>query len=265
MNSVKSNSLLWELLAPDGVKSSYLFGTIHLPDTTLFERIPQVKRLIDSSDIFMAEYDLDIQPGNGPSPFLINHPKGIINYISEQKFEKLRKQFLKSFGIDLKYYANMKPFLLDQLIAEKLVSNRTTDPMDILLWKYAKENSKVLVGAESFECQLAIMEKFPIDQQIKNLLRNGRSPWRIRRGIYRIMDYYRKENIRALYKYSMSSLGKMKSVLVYERNKNIVESIKNHSDGASLVCAVGAGHLYGYQGLLRLMKKEGYKLKPIHP
>ena len=55
----------------------------------------------------------------------------------------------------------------------------------------------------------------------------------------------------------------MRRILLYKRNYIITDSISKHAQGSSVFCAVGAGHLHGYKGILRLLKHKGFKVKPV--
>jgi uncharacterized protein len=52
-------------------------------------------------------------------------------------------------------------------------------------------------------------------------------------------------------------------ILLDNRNKNWVTQLKTLMKNESVFVAVGAGHLVGEKGLIALLKKEGYTLKPV--
>ena len=51
--------------------------------------------------------------------------------------------------------------------------------------------------------------------------------------------------------------------LLDDRNKNWVGQLKNILKEKNIFIAVGAGHLVGKNGLIELLKKEGYTVKPL--
>jgi uncharacterized protein YbaP (TraB family) len=262
MTKIK-NSLLWELSSPSCEESSFLFGSIHLPDQGLFHRIPQVKAIIDHSSIFMAEYDLDENDARLHAALLLEHEGGLKALLGLKKYEKLHKQIKKSFGLDIHSFNHMKPMILEQVIASQLIDQPAMGPMDSLLWQYAKSKEKKLFGAESYESQVVIMESFHLDQQIKQLLSVARNPASYRHKINRVKSYYRDENIIQLYKTSLKGLGEMKRKLVYDRNTAIANSLFKQAQSGSVVCVVGAGHLSGYRGILRQLAHLGFALRPL--
>jgi len=52
-------------------------------------------------------------------------------------------------------------------------------------------------------------------------------------------------------------------ILLNDRNKNWVGQLKKIMKKEAVFVAVGAGHLVGEQGLIALLRKEGYNLRPI--
>lgn len=263
MGSEKYNSLLWELSTGKDVESSYLFGTIHLPEADLQFRISEVKEYILTCEVFMAEYPLDQQDEAAARAFQLE--QGIDQLIPEKKYIKLRTQLKKSFGLDIAMYNRLKPMILEQLLAETLVSHHTGLPMDVALWNYAKQNEKELRGAETLSSQLEILQRFPLELQLRNLQNIGKNPSKYRKQVANLSRYYRDENLVKLYKASIKSLANMKDVLVYTRNRKITDAILDTLQTNTLFCAVGAGHLYGEKGLLRLLKHRGVRTKAIYP
>lgn len=263
MKVEKYKSLLWELSKPGGSESSYLFGTIHLPERALWFRIDEIKDHIIACDSFMAEYPLDAQSEEGSSIFELGPGQHLNDLLSVHKFEKLRKQFKKSFGLDISRFTFLKPMILEQLLAESFVTDHTTLPMDVMLWRFAELEQRRMLGAESMESQVEILKSFPLNMQLKQLLNIGEQPQKYRKQVLGLKKLYLDEDIQGLYKSSLKSLGKMRSKLVYKRNKKITDSMLSTMEEGSLFCAVGAGHLYGKYGILRLLKHNGIKIKSI--
>lgn len=57
-------------------------------------------------------------------------------------------------------------------------------------------------------------------------------------------------------------MGGMKEVLIYNRNQLMYERIDGRREQSSFY-ALGAAHLAGKKGVLRLLKNAGYKIKAI--
>ena len=62
---------------------------------------------------------------------------------------------------------------------------------------------------------------------------------------------------------SDAEISSFTDILLYNRNRNWVKKMKDLLKGKSLVFAVGAGHLPGDQGVISLLRKEGYTVQPV--
>ncbi len=262
---LKKNSLLWKITNTDTGIDSYIYGTIHLKDQRLYFLMDKVEELIKTCDVFMAEYSLD---DAGDESILqkmyLNDGRTLRSYIPEKKFLKLEKIIKKSFGIDLKLMENMKPMIIENMIIESLFQNDYNAPMDMILWNFAKENGLETVGAETTISQIKILDKIPIKPQIKSLIKLGKNPNHFKKNITKLIGYYLNQDIGKLHKNSVKSLGKLKKLLVYNRNDYIVASIEKYCSEKSVFVAVGAGHLSGEKGILRKLKNRGYyKVVPV--
>ena len=51
--------------------------------------------------------------------------------------------------------------------------------------------------------------------------------------------------------------------LVYSRNRNWIVQMKEIMPATPTMFVVGAGHLPGDEGVLTLLKKEGFKVEPV--
>lgn len=69
--------------------------------------------------------------------------------------------------------------------------------------------------------------------------------------------------IEKLFKDTEFGMESHQDLLLNDRNKNWVGQLKNIMKNESVFVAVGAGHLVGKKGLIGLLRKEGYTLKPL--
>jgi len=52
-------------------------------------------------------------------------------------------------------------------------------------------------------------------------------------------------------------------LLLYDRNKRWSEQIPQLAQDTPMLFAVGAGHLGGERGVISLLRKKGYNVKPL--
>jgi hypothetical protein len=52
-------------------------------------------------------------------------------------------------------------------------------------------------------------------------------------------------------------------LLLYARNRKWAKELKTLMPGGTLLIAVGAAHLPGEQGVINLLRKDGYTVTPV--
>ncbi|MBK7094425.1 MAG: TraB/GumN family protein [Saprospiraceae bacterium] len=258
------DSLLWKFYKPGSNTISYIYGTIHLRDKRVYFLIDKIKEILNNCDIFIAEYDLE-DSGQPDIMHALQLPdnKHLKNYINSKKYDKLKNQLLKAFNIDIERFGFFKPMAIENMITDSMFESDYNFPMDFELWNYAQENSKIVTGAESTASQINIMKNLSIKKQINSLLKISQNTSKYRKKLNKIVYLYENQKLRLLYKNSLKSLGKLKKILVFDRNLRIADSFVNQSGDKSVLLAVGAGHLPGKHGVIRILKQKGFIVKPV--
>jgi hypothetical protein len=81
-----------------------------------------------------------------------------------------------------------------------------------------------------------------------------------------MIDLYKKQDIEALTKMisgQMVGIKGMQDELLDKRNQNWIPAIEQNIRQKSTFFAVGAGHLGGEKGVLKLLQQKGYTLKSL--
>jgi uncharacterized protein len=263
--NLKNNCLLWKIKNKENDTYSYIYGTIHLRDKKVYFLIDDIKKYIENSDFFIAEYNLDDNKQDEiVAAMQMPEGKHLRNYFPDKKFIKAQNIIQKSFGLDIDKLGFLKPIALENMFTEMSFNSDFSLPMDFELWNYSKSLGKKLIGAESSESQIKILKKLSLKQQIKSLKQIFRNVKKYRNKLNKITKYYVNQDITMLYKLSVKSLGKSKNILVYKRNEKICEKIIEIDKKGSVFAAIGAGHLWGEKGILRILKSKGYEVRAIN-
>ena len=81
-----------------------------------------------------------------------------------------------------------------------------------------------------------------------------------------MLRFYKNQNldsIKTMLGKSEFGSEKYDNLLLNNRNKKWVKELDTIMKKESVFVAVGAGHLVGEQGLINLLKKQGYTVKPL--
>lgn len=263
MKKGNNQSLLWELNSSTTAKS-YLLGTMHVRDYRAFIYQDVITDYIDQCKIFATEFDLRERHQLRGNDFA-NLPDGqsLEILLGKHKYNRLRKILLKSFSVNLDLLNKTLPLFIINMLTEQILTKSKSVPLDTFLWQYAENTHRDLRGVETFAEQLTTLSNIPIKYQVKSLLAIGKNPKKFRKQISNLIELYVKGDIKDLYKRSKKSLGKQRKLLLYDRNKIMEERIRSLMLEKTSFIAIGAGHLGGKQGVLRLIKKNGISVKPV--
>ena len=257
-------SLLWELAAPETSGFSYLFGTMHIRDQRAFQGMETVRACLDTCQALALEIDLD--EGNAwsdPSALTLPDQTSLRDYLPLQGYLRLQKIFLKAFGVDLNYFQFLNPMALMELISERIMQKDHLLFLDAFLWEYATDQGKIRLGIESLESQQLLLSRIPLDLQLKMLKGIGRNPAHYRNLLNHLIRLYQDGDLPNLYRVSRKSAGNLRKWMLYDRNQVMADRIAGFLPRQTTFCGVGAAHLWGGKGVLRLLKQKGVKIRPI--
>lgn len=227
-----NNELLWEITAPNGTKS-YLFGSIHSNDKRLFKiadsvytalhKVKVVALELDVSELYDIELDRDL-------------------YFN---FDNEGEPYTNSPHASVTKYGNedgMPQFL------------------DAYMQQLAEINKKEIFPLETVAQQRAILAKNEFadfsEVRVENYLSSGDKMIQLylKGDIYRMHDLMRN---------SLSLYQDLYERLIVERNAQMCEKLVPIMQEKSVFCTVGAGHLAGDKGMIRLLREKGFKLRKV--
>lgn len=259
-------SLLWEIRSDRSPLPSYLFGTVHLGLPAVFHRFDEACRYIASCEAFAAEYplaELREEEVSAPPPPALS----IEELLGARAFQRLRKALHRQYQFDLFPYRYLHPMLLSHLIDQQLMGAwyAATETLDYMLWTYAENAGKRMLGVETRAEQEGFIAQIPMAQHLRALKRLGRNLASERHFNHRLLQLYVQDDPTPLYQCARARSGQSRKPLILQRNQVMAERIADFANQAPTFCAIGAGHLGGGKGVLRLLKQRGFRLKPIFP
>ncbi|MCB0633672.1 MAG: TraB/GumN family protein [Saprospiraceae bacterium] len=260
----KKKSLLWQIEHPAVDRPSFLFGTMHVRDQQAFSYLQTVYAHLQQCDALAAEYDLSRQATPDLSAVLRLPPgQSLADFFSPAQYQKLQRILLKSFQIDIRFFQHFTPLLLINLITEQLLQQDHPQALDLQLWQSAGEMGKDRLGIETLEEQMAVLQQIPLGHQVKLLRSLGRNVSRFRQSVRQSPALYSDADPQQLYRSVRRSTHGLRHLLLFRRNHIMAERIEALIRQQPTLCAIGAGHLAGKEGVIRLLKLRGFKLRPI--
>jgi uncharacterized protein len=257
---MQSNSLLYQFSNNDSIH--YLFGTIHIADSRVNTLIEKIKPYISSCTTFVSETNIDdLSSINLNSDSENNLP--LSAYYSPTQLDKIVYFFEKKLKFPSNYIRSFSPFGLYNMIIMSELNNSEGDIMDFALWNFAKKSNIKLDNLESVNFQKEVylqLDNKIYTKHLKDIVCNYSN---FRNNLQKTLKYYFAMDTQKMYLNAAKTLKSQKKLLIYERNNMMLERILHLTKDESVFIAVGAAHLPGHKGILRLLKHKGYKVKPI--
>ncbi|MEO7266330.1 MAG: TraB/GumN family protein [Ferruginibacter sp.] len=263
-----NKSLLWEISGNHLKKNSYVFGTFHLMCKSDIHFSEQLKQAIQAADKVYFELDLDDASNTLGAIFFMNMRKdtALKDLYSPADYEKLTRFFSDSVNMSMLLLNRMKPALLEALIYPKMMACKNMSGIETELLTLAKIYKKEILGFETAAFQASVFDSIPYKQQAEDLLKTIDSFQKYRVYFNRMLKLYKEQDITQmedLFSNPDFGLQENQDILLDKRNENWTAHLKEILPQHSLFIAVGAGHLIGEKGLINLLRKQGYILKPL--
>lgn len=266
--------LLWKVSGNGLQKPSYLFGTHHIADQTICDGIKGFNDAYNSVEHLYGEVDTDKMNGIATQLKVMTRmklPKGqtLSSLYTEEQMKAIDAFVTEVMGVGAKSFDSYKPVMLSSslqvFIAMKLFPEYdAAKAIDSHMQTRAKKDKKVVKGLETIDFQLDLLYDEPIEKQAADLLEMAENAKESEESIIKLTELYRQQDLKGLWSLMMEDTEPEEMEdLLFKRNRNWVEQMKEIMPSASAMFVVGAGHLPGEQGVIRLLENEGYKLEPI--
>lgn len=237
---------------------------MHVSSEEAYSPVTLAKHFMEQCQIYAGEMNLDDPDLDKIAEVFMNENGMVLqDLIGDKKYEKYKKILHKAFSIDLDQIAHFKPLVISNMISESILTKSYDLALDHFLWQYAQAMGLQMNGLESANDQFDIMNSISYEYQLKALKSCTKDVSKFRNKVLRLSEYYRDGELTKLYKASKKSMGKLRKLMIYDRNAYMTQKLLPLTQKGATFCAVGAAHLSGGKGMLKLLKTEGFKVKPI--
>jgi uncharacterized protein YbaP (TraB family) len=255
------NSLLWEVSGNGLSKPSYLYGTIHMICGNDYFLSEKTKKAFNATESLFLEIDLS-DPNE--LAFMQKAAMGtepLSKKLTAKQLSDLDIILRKNTGMTIQQVDNFSMLTVLSLISMKSFGCENLKFYEMEFIGLAKESKKSIGGLETIEAQIQFLNKAYSDDEMIAMLKetNGEET-------AKMVQNYVKENLPELYKEITTPKlmnENSKKWLLEARNTNWAVKMPNIMKSQSTFFAVGAAHLLGDDGLINLLRKAGYSVKPV--
>jgi hypothetical protein len=262
--------LLWKI-DKFGYSSSYLLGTIHSEDPRILNLPPKIEKHYKQAKSVTIEMEINLS-NLFKSVFAMYLPVGqtLDTMIEPEKYKQL-VELLKDLGIPEIAVKTIKPAALMMVLS--MPKSEKGQFLDMMLYFNAKAQGKPVYGLETAEEQLAIFDTLDLDEQVILLEETLQQMKNMPDLLETMHQLYLKRNLTEIMKFSygymrseenQKTVDKFMAYIVDQRNLTMLERMKPRLKEGHAFIAVGALHLPGERGLLKLLEQEGFRVTAIY-
>lgn len=271
-NQTAFNTLLWQISGNGLQRPSYLFGTIHMicsEDALLSDSL---KAAIAGSDVVYFEVDMDnlFEMLGVMRKMKMRNDTTLADLLDKEDYAKVKAYFEgKETLLPFSVLETYKPLLAASMLMEGSSACESPEAMEEVIMKEAKGHGKNVKGLETMAFQMSIFDTIPYKMQAAQLVKYVDDAGRgdsDNKEYDKLMQAYKDQDLSKLEELTKTTdmgIANFTDILLYNRNKNWVEKLKNIMPDNPVVIAVGAGHLPGDKGVINLLRKAGYTVTPV--
>lgn len=255
------NSLLWEVSGNGLSKPSYLYGTIHMICSSDYFLTDKTKKAFESSEKLMLEINFSDPKEMSQMQQLAIGKEPLSKKLTPEQLARLDDILKKTTGMTVKQVDSFSLLTVMSLISMKTFGCADLKFYEMEFIEQAKKRNIEIGGLESVKDQFVILENAYTNDEIIAMLDES-----VPEETAKLVSTYKAENIESLYNITTDerfTSKKTKKIILDERNLNWVKSMAELVKNQSVFFAVGSAHLGGEFGVINLLRKAGYKVKPI--
>jgi uncharacterized protein YbaP (TraB family) len=262
--------LLWRI-EKRGTAASYIFGTVHLADARATTLPAAVSKELDAAQSFTMEIALD--------------PANIVELVARMVYEDGRLPaiigddlfaqvvpLLAEIGIPSEFARRFKPWAAMLMLA--IPPQKPDEVLDYKLHGIASQQGKRIHYLETVDDQVAAFEGMKIADQVALLRYAVQTHGELKATTGRLLEAYLQRDLGLMWRISESGaegrpdLKVLNAIftqrLLFDRNTRMAAGMQPQLKAGRAFIAVGALHLYGDKGVLRLLQRDGYAVSRVY-
>lgn len=274
-------------ISSNGLESpSYIVGTYHLAPASFADSIPGMRVAIENTNQVCGELDMmdAFKPENTARLMQVQMlPEGVTlsSLFTSDQLKRLNSLLLEVLGSNLEDEAfaaqmeKMTPVALSTslTLATYMKEHPSLNPMELIdsyFQMVALQNGKAVKGFETVDFQMEVLYGDPLEKQANDLMclvdhfeYSVEITDRIT-AAYFTQDLKKIEEVlEEEAEFECSASTEKEDILIYNRNSNWVEMMPAMMEGQPTLFVVGAAHLCGDRGVLKLLEKAGYTIEGV--
>ena len=265
---------------------SYIVGTYHLAPASFADSIPGMRQAVEQTNQVCGELDMmdAFKPENTAKLLKAQMlPEGttLSSLLTAEQLERLNALLLDVMGSNLNdetfaaQMDKMTPAALSTTLSLQSYIKRTEsfNPMELIdnyFQMLALQSGKAIKGFETVDFQMGILFGESLEKQVSDLMCMVDHFEETDEMVNRITTAYFSQNLKQIEeameeesKIECDTTDENENRLINNRNSNWLEMMPDMMAEQPTLFVVGAGHLCGEKGVLKLLEKAGYTVEGV--
>ncbi|MGK7651742.1 TraB/GumN family protein [Roseovarius sp. B08] len=278
-----AEGLLWQATRGDTVID--IFGTYHFKHRLTETHLDRLAPLVEAADKVYLEVSNDDQMAmqramaEDPSLMFITEGPTLPDLLGEEDWQHYRAE-MQARMIPGFMAAKFKPLWAGMMLGigpcEAKAGAFEAKGIDMLVGEHAAEAGNPTRSLENFDDLLTLLDSFPMDDQIEMIRMSLAWPGDMNDLSYTIRERYLSEEIALTLVFSRyvseeyggeagaEGFAMVEDLLLEKRNLGWIDRLEDEvAPGDHVLVAVGAGHLPGEVGILKLLEDKGYTVTRV--
>ncbi|MBB3563792.1 hypothetical protein FHX06_005141 [Rhizobium sp. BK512] len=269
--------IFWKIEKP-GLKPSWLLGTMHVTDPRVLNLPPRAQEAHDGADTIVIESDEILNEKKAtasllmrPDLMMFTDGTTIEKLLSPEDYARL-EDGLKQRGIPLSAVSRMRPWMIASAVAlpacEMARKAKGVQFLDQKIAADAAAEGKQVKGLETLAEQLQAMAELPTEFHLKSLIETLELGAKMNDVVETMTDIYLSGDIGMTMPMLKtvtpegseedSDYAAFEQRIILDRNKVMAERAVPILANGNVFMAVGALHLPGKEGVIELLRQQGF-------
>lgn len=268
-------SLLWQIGGNGTKQASYLYGTMHSRDLRVHDLSDSVYVAIERCPAMALEIVTQERDQLSMMSKIFMRDSTLRQLYTPSDYAKVSSAIQQKMGtMSLLFKTDkIKPMFLVTMLTElstptDTLRQQAAVPLDSFLQQWGEENKKKLIGIETIDEQMKAIDKISLRDQAQMLLQFLSDEQQSDSLENAMMRYYLQQNLDSLWLLYQSQGGNnfnaLDQSLIQIRNQNMAQRIDSIIQRQTTFIAIGALHLPAPNGVIELLRKRGYIIKPVY-
>jgi uncharacterized protein YbaP (TraB family) len=266
-----ADSALFWTISKGGEHKGYLLGTIHSEDPWVLDFPAAFIEKLNTNEVFAMEMVPDLPTIQRLTDYMHYQDGSTLeSKIGPKRYARFQT-IISKYRVPPDWVVRMKVWAA--MMTLSVPPPETGFFMDFSLSLRAAGAGLKVIGLETLEEQLSFLEDMPMDQQLKLLDQALLEHDLVEEIHLQMVDSYLVGDLVALNAQAEDQLNLLEPAAkayfmeqgIDARNRRMLESLLPELESKRVFVAIGALHLPGKSGLIELLRKEGFDLKPLPP